>query len=100
MTHPIDAAFALLSEPLTGALFGLAVGALLGLVHFGALWWNTRLYTQGGAALALAVQLGRFALLGLVLAGLAKLGALPLLAGALGLLLVRPLVVRRIGRIA
>lgn len=88
-----------LAGPVAGAVFGLLVGALLGVVHFGSLWWNTRLYTTGGAVAALAIQLGRFAVLALVLAGLALLGALPLLAGAAGLMIARQLVVRRLGKI-
>jgi len=80
-------------------LFGFAVGGLLGLLHFGALWWNARLYGNGSALQALALHLGRFALLLVVLAGLAKLGAPTLLAGALGLLVSRGLVMRRFGKI-
>lgn len=90
----------LASEPAVGAAIGFVVGMILGVVHFGALWWNTRLYTEGGStALALALQLGRFVVLAVVLAGIALLGALPLLTAALGLLLARRLVVRRLGKI-
>ncbi|WP_296706017.1 ATP synthase subunit I [Rhodoblastus sp.] len=80
------------------ALFGLAVGALLGLAHFGSLWWNTRLYADGGFLRALAVQLGRFGLLIVVLAALAKIGAPALLGGALGVFFTRGLLLRRLGR--
>ncbi len=86
--------------PVGGALIGLAVGTLLGLIHFGSLWWNVRLLASGGALRALAIQLLRFALLAAVLLGLAKLGAAALLAGALGLLLARSLLLRRLGRAA
>jgi F1F0 ATPase subunit 2 len=79
------------------ALLGLAAGAALGLAHFASLAWNTRLYVSGGAARAFAVQLLRLAVLAAALAGLARLGAPPLLAGALGLLLARRLVLRRLG---
>ena len=71
-----------------------AVGILLGVVHFGSLWWNARLYTGRGAVLALVLQLVRLGLLVVVLAVLAKLGAGPLLAAAAGLLVARLLLVR------
>jgi F1F0 ATPase subunit 2 len=86
------------NAPAVGAFLGFGVGVLLGLVHFGALWWNAQLYLHRGALRALAIQLVRFAVLLAGLAGLAKLGALPLLSGALGLLLARALLVRRLGR--
>ena len=86
--------------PLTGALFGFGVGVVLGLIHFGSLWWNTRAFLSGSASRAFAIQLLRFGLLIIVLAGLAKLGALPLLTGALGLFLARGLMLRRLGRTA
>jgi F1F0 ATPase subunit 2 len=82
--------------PALTALLGLAAGVLLGLAHFGSLRWNVRLFTSGGGRRALGAQLLRFALVFAVLAGLAKLGALPLLAGALGILLARQLVLRRV----
>jgi F1F0 ATPase subunit 2 len=93
-------AFANLAHPgpLAAALIGLAGGVLLGLAHFGSLWWNAKAYLSGGVGAALAIQLLRFAVLALVLAGLAKLGALPLLTGALGLLIARGLLLRRLGR--
>jgi F1F0 ATPase subunit 2 len=81
------------------ALLGLAAGMALGLAHFASLAWNTRLYVKGGAARALTVQLLRLALLALAFAWLARSGALPLLAGALGLLLARRLVLRRLGAV-
>jgi F1F0 ATPase subunit 2 len=89
---------ALHAKPLS-ALFGLAVGALLGLAHFGSLWWNTRLYADGNFFRAFAVQSGRFGLLIVILAALAKIGAAGLLGGALGLVFARGLLLRRYGRI-
>lgn len=88
----------LANTPAVGALFGFGVGVLLGLLHIGSLWWITQLYLKGGALRALAVQLLRFAVLLAVFAGLSKLGALPLLSGAIGLLLARSVLVRRLGR--
>ena len=84
--------------PVAGAAVGLVAGGLLGLVHFSTLWLNTKLYTRGGVAAALALQLARFAVLALVFYGLARLGALPLISGALALVAARALVVRRLGR--
>jgi F1F0 ATPase subunit 2 len=83
--------------PAAGVVLGLAVGAILGLIHFGSLRWNTRLYLAGGSiALAFALQLARFAILAGAFILLARLGALPLLSGALGLLAARSYVVRRV----
>jgi F1F0 ATPase subunit 2 len=79
-------------------VLGLAAGVLLGLIHFGSLWWNSRLYAGGGWGQALGLQLLRFCLLLAVLGALAWLGASFLLAGALGLLLARGLVLRFLGR--
>ncbi len=86
--------------PIAGALFGFGIGVLLGLIHFGSLWWNTHAFLNGSAIRAFAIQLLRFGVLLLGLAGLAKLGALPLLIGALGLFLARGLMLRRLGRAA
>lgn len=86
---------ALLATPYVGAAFGLAAGLLIGAVHFGSLRWNADAYLAGSRiALAILLQLVRFALLGAVLYGLSRLGALPLLAGALGILLARAAVIR------
>ncbi|KAB7738398.1 hypothetical protein F2P47_17425 [Parvibaculum sedimenti] len=84
--------------PLGGGFIGLMAGVLLGFFHFRSLWWNTQVYMSGGNPFrALALQLFRFAVLIALLVGLAKLGALPLLAGALGLLLARSIVFRHVG---
>ena len=74
----------------------LAAGGVLGVVYFRALWWNVRLFAQGGrVTTAIALAMGRFVLLGGLL-GLASLeGALPLLAMALGVLIARSAVLRR-----
>lgn len=79
-------------------ILGLVAGMLLGLVHFGSLWWNARLYAGGGWAQALGLQLLRICLLIVVLGALAWLGASFLLAGALGLILARGFVLRFLGR--
>jgi F1F0 ATPase subunit 2 len=72
---------------------GLAAGALF----FALLRWNTSLYLQpGSVALALAVQTIRVAAVGGLLVLTALHGALPLLMTALGLLIARPIVLRRL----
>lgn len=88
-------------SPLAGAAVGLGVGLAAGFAYFATLWWNTRLYLAGGrVALAVVLQMGRFAILLVAMAVLAALGALPLLMGAVGLLGARTLIVRRLGKVA
>jgi F1F0 ATPase subunit 2 len=84
---------------LARALAGFAAGMLLGLIHFSSLWINVRLFTTGGAALALCVQLLRFALLLAVLVALAMAGAVALLFGGLGICVARRVVLRRVGSV-
>lgn len=75
----------------------LAVGFGLGLLYFRGVWWNARLFASGGRmTTAVALGLGRFILLGGLLALAALEGALPLLAMTLGVLIARPLVMRRV----
>jgi hypothetical protein len=76
---------------------GLAAGALLGWLYFAMLRRNTALYLGRSFALGLGMQLLRFAAVGLVFFLLARLGAGALLAGALGLLAVRRVYLRRVG---
>lgn len=83
--------------PLALGVLGLAGGFGLGLVHFASLGRVLALYASGAPAWkALALTLGRFGLLALVLAGLAALGAVPLLAGAVGILIARGVILRRV----
>ena len=81
--------------PVTQATAGLPLGGLLGFLHFGSLWWNTRLFVSGSFLRAFAIQLTRFGLLLAALFILAKMGALALLFGGLGLLATRRLQLRR-----
>lgn len=83
--------------PALQILIGLGAGIALGVVHFATLRRVARLYAEGGAGVPLALQLARLLILGAVLFGLAKIGAPALLAGAIGLLLARHVVVRRLG---
>lgn len=70
-----------------GCFFG---GTLLGLLHFASLRWSVRCLLSGQALFSLGLQFLRFALTGGALALLARLfGAMPLLAGTLGLMVVR-----------
>jgi F1F0 ATPase subunit 2 len=80
------------------AAIGLVAGFAVGIVHFGSLWLNARMFTRSSRlTAAFALQLGRFVILIAVCVGLARLGALPLLLGALGLLIARGVILRRVG---
>jgi len=75
----------------------LAAGICLGLLYFGGLWWNAQLLAKPGSLpLAIAVMAGRFAILGGALVFASLQGARPLLASALGILVARLLVMRKI----
>ncbi len=67
------------------------LGAVLGTCHFLGLRLNVGMLTRGGALLLpVAVQFGRFAIMGVALAILARsFGALALLASAAGILIAR-----------
>ena len=74
----------------------LGGGALIGAFHFLTLRWNVTLLALGRAPLlAMALQLGRFALLAGVLTVIAsRFGALPLLLATAGILAARTVAVR------
>ena len=75
----------------------LAAGIALGVVYFCSLWWNARRFAAGGRAItAVALMIGRFVLLGGLLTLASLEGALPLLMMALGVLIARPVVIRRV----
>lgn len=75
----------------------LTAGILLGVLCFRSLWWNARLLTSGGRiTTTIAFILGRFAVLGGLLTLASFECALPLLSTALGVLIARPLVMRRV----
>ncbi len=74
----------------------LAAGALVGAFHFLTLRLNVRMLANGGSLfLALALQLGRFAVVAAALTAVAiTFGALPLLVATAGILIMRTAVVR------
>jgi F1F0 ATPase subunit 2 len=75
----------------------LIAGILLGLAYFRGLWWNARLFTTGGhATRAILLMVGRVALLGGMLTLASLEGAGPLLVMALGVLIARAVVMRRL----
>jgi len=84
--------------PLAQTAIALALGMLLGLVHFASLHRITDFYAGGKAFKAVCLQLGRFVLLAAVLVAAARFGVLPLLACAIGLLVGRWLVLKRARR--
>ncbi|MGB7973012.1 MAG: ATP synthase subunit I [Roseiarcus sp.] len=96
MTWLASAHLAAWAMAVSGVLH-FAAGFGLGMVYFRGVWWNARLFASGGrVTAAIALGLGRFILLGGLLALAALEGALPLLAMALGVLVARPLVMRRV----
>lgn len=79
-----------------GLVAYFAAGVGLGVVYFNAIWWNARLFARNGFGVAaMALVVGRFVLLGGALTLASLQGAGPLLAMALGVLVVRPIVMRR-----
>lgn len=76
----------------------LAVGLAIGTIYFAAMWWSAQLFAAGeGVAPAVALVAGRFTLMVAVLALVAiRSGALPLLATALGIVISRWVVMRRV----
>ena len=86
----------LTTQSLALAAGWLAAGVVIGGIHFLTLRWNVRMLAAGRSLLpAMAVQFGRFAAIGIVLAVIAGyFGALPLLAATAGILAARTLIVR------
>jgi hypothetical protein len=72
----------------------LLIGAVAGAIYFATLRLNTALYFGGAAGQAIGLHLARLAALVTMLTGMAKLGALPLLLCAFGMVLVRPMMMR------
>lgn len=75
----------------------LAIGLVAGALHVALLRRNAAMYLRpGGIAPALALQMLRLGLLAAVLVLLARQGAPALLAGALGVVVARWIVVQRL----
>jgi F1F0 ATPase subunit 2 len=74
----------------------LSCGALIGTLHLLTLRWNVKLFIAGGAPLlAMALQLGRLAILTGVLAVIvSRFGALSLLVATAGILIARTAALR------
>ncbi|KEO50878.1 ATP synthase subunit I [Thioclava pacifica] len=87
-----------MSSPFAIAALALLLGFAVGLVHFLSLKRVAALYLGGSVAWPIALQLIRLAILVVMMVWLAKAGALPLLAGALGLILARVVVLRLAGK--
>src|SRR5271163_1727126 len=79
------------------ATIGFVAGFLAGVSHFALLAWNAQLFVDGSIGKAVALQFARVALATLVLILLARLSLFALLAGAVGFLPPRALMVWRFG---
>jgi F1F0 ATPase subunit 2 len=75
---------------------GLIAGLIAGLLHFSTLRRNVQMLAHGSLSKALAMQVARLGALLLILFVLAKLGPWTLLCGALGVLVARSIVLRRV----
>jgi len=80
---------------LTYLAFWLVAGTVIGIFFFLALRWNVQMLAGGRALLpVMAVQFGRLAAIGIVLAAIAVYsGALSLLAASAGILVARAVMV-------
>ena len=79
----------------------LAAGFAAGTLYFHALLWSTRRFAESGRAMAaVAWTFLRFALLGALLVLTSREGALPLLTTALGIVVARFAVMRRLREVA
>jgi F1F0 ATPase subunit 2 len=74
----------------------LAAGLAIGAVYYLSLRWNVRMFTDGRSLFpALAIQLGRFVAVGIILALIVHaFGALALLVTTAGILLARSIIIR------
>ena len=81
-------------------ILGFAAGAILGAAHLGSLWWSVVLVRAGRPVLGVILQALRFVVLAIPLAVIARHGAAPLLAAALGVLAARAVLLRRFERMA
>ncbi|MEJ2456672.1 MAG: ATP synthase subunit I [Novosphingobium sp.] len=90
----------MMAEPLVWleAAGALLLGLVLGFVHFGTLASVSEDYLAGRTTRAITVHVLRMAVMVAVLFALVKLGAIPLLAGALGIVIARAMVLRRTRR--
>ncbi len=86
----------LTAQDLTLAAGWLAAGTVFGGFYFLSLRWNVGMLAAGRSLLpVMAIQIGRFAAIGIVLAVVAiYFGALPLLAASAGILAARTAVLR------
>lgn len=79
----------------------LVVGIVLGVLYFGSLWRSVRRFARGGRmTTVIALMCGRFVLLAAVLTLASRVGALALLLMALGVLIARFAVARRVREVA
>ncbi len=77
--------------------FCLAAGIAVGVLYFGGLWWNVRLFAdRRHAGVNVLLMLGRIAGLGGALTFAARQGAMPLLLTALGVFIARFAVMRHV----
>ena len=90
MAHPII-------RDAIAAAFGLSTGFVIGVTHFASLRWNTRLFVNGSAVRAVVVALARIVGAAGVLATLMLLNPFAALAGGIGFLAARLLMLRRSG---
>jgi F1F0 ATPase subunit 2 len=79
------------------AAFGFTTGFVIGVTHFSSLRWNARLFVNGSAGRAFAVTLARIVGAAGVLATLMLLSPFAALAGGIGFLAARVLMLRRSG---
>ena len=93
-SHLTELMFQPLSPTVVSLFDGIAFAVPIGLAHFLSLNWVAGLFINGGIFLAVALQLARILLLCAALLFLAKLGAVPLLAGTGSLLLARSAIFR------
>jgi F1F0 ATPase subunit 2 len=78
-------------------IISFVIGIVAGALYFGGLWWNTRLFAEGGSTRTIILlMVGRFTLLGGLLTVASLQGAMPLLAMALGVFTARFAVMRRV----
>jgi F1-F0 ATPase (N-ATPase) AtpR subunit len=79
------------------AAFGFTTGFVIGVTHFASLRWNARVFVNGSAARAVAVALARIVGAAGALATLMLLSPFAALAGGIGFLAARLLMLRRSG---